>query len=450
MKKLITLLLVLTGFVCTANAENIITIFFQPNADWASNGATFKLYGYVKAEDTVAGSVQNFVKYSDSGNKIYKATMDIDTYPFIKFGRCSSDGNTPWNTTNGTYVPSGSRYFYMTGSGYGDWNYYDVTSSTYFPDKYYLMSNATGSWHVVSQMIESDDVYSYRISDAATYAGKKFAFAMGDAFAADGSFSDGTDNNNWLKVIRPVAGSTQYNIGFANYAGSTITNTKDAGAALWFVEENNNCGEIIISYTPSSNSFSVACRHSVGISIAGYATYSNAYNYKVVGATAYTISSAGDRATLNSLGEGAEIPAGTGIIIAGSSTEYTVLPSNGTATIGSNLLIGSNNYTYNITGKYSEDSFYTAYIFANGTNGVGFYKLDESDKTLAAHKAFLAVPITNSSRSFIGFDDEVTAINAIGNDVNNTNAPIYNLQGVRLNKLQKGLNIVNGKKILVK
>lgn len=45
----------------------------------------------------------------------------------------------------------------------------------------------------------------------------------------------------------------------------------------------------------------------------------------------------------------------------------------------------------------------------------------------------------------------VTGIQTI-NTAADTNAPvaIYNLQGVRLNSLQKGINIVNGKKIIVR
>ena len=39
----------------------------------------------------------------------------------------------------------------------------------------------------------------------------------------------------------------------------------------------------------------------------------------------------------------------------------------------------------------------------------------------------------------------ITNVNAV-----NTNATIYNLQGVRLNKVQRGLNIVDGKKIIIK
>ncbi|MBP5630089.1 MAG: hypothetical protein J6W97_00855, partial [Bacteroidaceae bacterium] len=44
--------------------------------------------------------------------------------------------------------------------------------------------------------------------------------------------------------------------------------------------------------------------------------------------------------------------------------------------------------------------------------------------------------------------DEVTGINDLNAD--DSNSPIYNLSGQRLSKMQKGINIRNGKKILVK
>lgn len=52
------------------------------------------------------------------------------------------------------------------------------------------------------------------------------------------------------------------------------------------------------------------------------------------------------------------------------------------------------------------------------------------------------LPISISSTS--------TGISNIHTEVNAENVQIYNLQGVRLNKLQKGINIVNGKKVVVK
>jgi hypothetical protein len=43
-----------------------------------------------------------------------------------------------------------------------------------------------------------------------------------------------------------------------------------------------------------------------------------------------------------------------------------------------------------------------------------------------------------------------TGIEAIHNSQFTVKNSIYNLQGIRLNSLQKGLNIVNGKKIVIK
>jgi len=48
---------------------------------------------------------------------------------------------------------------------------------------------------------------------------------------------------------------------------------------------------------------------------------------------------------------------------------------------------------------------------------------------------------------FVEGEDDATLINAISSD---ENAEIYNLSGQKLNKAQKGINIINGKKVLVK
>jgi hypothetical protein len=43
-----------------------------------------------------------------------------------------------------------------------------------------------------------------------------------------------------------------------------------------------------------------------------------------------------------------------------------------------------------------------------------------------------------------------TGIENVHNSQFTVNNSIYNLQGIRLNGLQKGLNIVNGKKVVIK
>ena len=61
------------------------------------------------------------------------------------------------------------------------------------------------------------------------------------------------------------------------------------------------------------------------------------------------------------------------------------------------------------------------------------------------------VTVENSQESFTGqFETQATGIEAIRNNKDEKGIYIYNLQGQRLSSLQKGLNIVNGRKIYVK
>ena len=65
-------------------------------------------------------------------------------------------------------------------------------------------------------------------------------------------------------------------------------------------------------------------------------------------------------------------------------------------------------------------------------------------------KGRYTVTVENSNELFTGeFETETTGIEVIYNKVE-TKSVIYNLQGQRLSTLQKGLNIVNGKKVYVK
>ena len=65
-------------------------------------------------------------------------------------------------------------------------------------------------------------------------------------------------------------------------------------------------------------------------------------------------------------------------------------------------------------------------------------------------KGSYTVTVENSSESFTGeFETQATGIKEIRNNRDEKGIQIFNLQGQRLNTLQKGLNIVNGQKIYV-
>ena len=115
-----------------------------------------------------------------------------------------------------------------------------------------------------------------------------------------------------------------------------------------------------------------------------------------------------------------------------------------------------NNTTESIT--LSEDNdldFYnvataadgTQYCLSNKASGVGFYKVGNG-VMIPARKAYLAVTAGPGTKEFYGFDDDdATGISDL-NVNDNLNGAIYNLAGQRLGKMQKGINIINGKKIL--
>ena len=71
---------------------------------------------------------------------------------------------------------------------------------------------------------------------------------------------------------------------------------------------------------------------------------------------------------------------------------------------------------------------------------IGFYLADQG--TIKAGKAYLEG--ASGIKAFL-FNDEATGISNVNV---NENGAIYNLAGQRLNKMQKGINIINGKKVL--
>lgn len=164
------------------------------------------------------------------------------------------------------------------------------------------------------------------------------------------------------------------------------------------------------------------------------------------GAKAYAVTTTSK--TSATLTEMEDIPAGEGAILAQGT--YTLNIADATSDWTENILEGSNVKTY-VNGP--------AYVLANGTNGVGLYKAtlnkdaEGADGTTHflnnANKAYLPAATGAESR-FLVFnfgDDNATSIEGIEAE-STANAVVYDLAGRRVQKAQKGLYIVNGKKVI--
>lgn len=182
----------------------------------------------------------------------------------------------------------------------------------------------------------------------------------------------------------------------------------------------------------------------VSISAARYATiYAPVALTIPAGVEAYAAEFTDGKVMLNRI-EGT-IPANTGVVLEGNEGTHNLAITTTDATVNSAL--SGNKATANV----ADDA--TAYILSKGTQGVGFYKLNSTERTIQGGRAFYTVPASTEETAAIAFifGGEVTGIsNAVSNDAQ-SNAPIYDLTGRKVAKAVKGgLYIQNGRKFIVK
>ena len=131
------------------------------------------------------------------------------------------------------------------------------------------------------------------------------------------------------------------------------------------------------------------------------------------------------------------VPAGTAVVVkADAAGTYAI---NGTTRAS----LGTENELIAATADVTADG--TQYILSKEDEGVGFYKATIGS-TINAGKGYLVIEGSAGVKGFYGFDEDATGINAV--EIANENAPVYNVAGQRLQKMQKGINIVGGKKVL--
>ena len=157
--------------------------------------------------------------------------------------------------------------------------------------------------------------------------------------------------------------------------------------------------------------------------------------------------------------EKADIPANTGAIIAGEGTHTLDIVATATADWTGNLLKGSNvpaniaEKAYVLAMPEGETVGFYAAKFNVSTDATNDGEEGAEDDTFEAfvnnaNKAYLPASAVASGARFLSFDfGTETAIESIeGTETENT--VVYDLAGRRVQKAQKGLYIVNGKKVI--
>ena len=197
-------------------------------------------------------------------------------------------------------------------------------------------------------------------------------------------------------------------------------------------------------------------KQEVEITEAGYATmYYGKKNLTVpAGVTATTWTADKDGMKVSKTYNANDIvPAGEAVVLQGEAGIYSFAVAEKAAAEpdANNMLLGFDDAAETVGPNASAS--YLFYILSTNKDGeeVGFYfKEDEGAAFVSApHKAYLAVP-ADVAAGFYTFDGATDGINSVAN-VNAENNEVYSLSGVRMNgKLQKGIYIVNGKKVVIK
>ena len=194
-----------------------------------------------------------------------------------------------------------------------------------------------------------------------------------------------------------------------------------------------------IVYLASSESVSIASK-------TGYGTFASDHDLDFSGTDAIKVFYATVEGTTLTFHQITKVAAGTGVLLvsaeggAVAATNVPYLNDEADDTTGNVFVRGTGEAV-----SYSESD--QNYILFNGTDGIGFYQANQN--TVAENRAYIHVAEGVGVKSFaINLGDE-DAINEMVNG-KSLNGKWYNLAGQRVQKAQKGLYIVGGKKVVVK
>jgi hypothetical protein len=176
----------------------------------------------------------------------------------------------------------------------------------------------------------------------------------------------------------------------------------------------------------------------VEISESGYATFVAPGNINIIpdAVEVFAAQKVEDKGYVH-LEPVAAIPTGEAVVLKGAEGTYTMYANANSAELG------TTNDLIPVTGEVVADG--TQYVIGQPDGEeVGFWQATPGT-TITLGKGYLV--FTTGVKPFYPFNDEnATGIANIADALEN--GAIYNVAGQRLGKMQKGINIVNGKKVL--
>lgn len=230
-----------------------------------------------------------------------------------------------------------------------------------------------------------------------------------------------------------IAGSTDYAGKETKSISYTYTGT-DATIDIVIGEGSQYLKTIKVTYPAAPSSVTITPANAKSTYVTQYAMDFSS----VEGLTAYVATSASAEGVTMTMVD--EVPAKTPLVLVGTANNSYEVPVLASATAPETNLLkageGSN--------KVFDGSTYDYILYSDGK----FYQIGSG--SVATTKAYLhldAAP-SNGARTFSLIFSETTRVNKVKAD--NASSEVYNLAGQRVATPQKGLYIVNGKKVIIK
>ena len=251
------------------------------------------------------------------------------------------------------------------------------------------------------------------------------------------NFQTGKTSNETVIASTSSASSKSKEIDLSSIATNYTTGyiTASGGVRIW---------SLTVAIVPTDINVSVTS--------AKYATFSDhvARDFSTSGITVLkAVPDNNGKVDLEEITDGI-VPANEGVVLFSDDEVNAAIPATkatGTGDFSDNEMVANVVKTW-----ITEDggSSKVNYILSNGTNGVGFYKAKAAGANLAAHRAYLSTDASAGAREYLEFTfGETTDITKIENTKQGVEG-YYNLNGQRVAQPQKGLYIVNGKKVVIK
>ena len=417
-------------------------------------------------------------------------SVDAGTYTSIQSVTisCDTDGATIYYTTDGTDPTSSSTEYTSAVSidhsctlkaiaikGDDESNIASAAYTINLPIDYNLVTSITPGKTYVIAGGKADGTVPFMTTQNGNYRDTDDGTVDSGVLSATGACEFviyGPDNDGYYAIYDAAAGGYLCATSSSNnYLGTKTTIDNNArwsisidGSGVASIVAQGSFTRNTMQYNSSSTRFScyasdsqndvylyektgspVATTASVTLNGSGYATFATTsaldfLDFDKASYSAWQITAANSSTGVITFSQiKGHVAAGKGILLkgtAGDAIDLNILPVGGDA-LSSNKLVGITTAT-----SVDADAYY-------GLSGNKFVKVNAG--TVPAGKALLPVSAVSAGIKAFVFDfgdDDADGINSLTPAFSEGEGAIYNLAGQRISKMQKGINIVNGKKIL--